>query len=288
MAERVAACTMMLGAAILLLHAFFDQHGIIAQLEDTADHMRHEEYDQGTLPPDDVQFAKDLYAHIARPDSDVVTQNTAPATRNFTAQSRQETPPPGFCIEAIGHLEVTGGREIVQKAVVYGIDRTVISIGLQSFCSGHWYLWIFEFIREQDGSRQLTTGNTILQQMPLQEINAFSLTSRRPEATTLLTAMAVTVLFVVYTLIKCIRSQRGVRRIVWSIFIILTVTPASFDWRNGFWDIEQTKLAPFGIAWEKYSPYSHTFLFLGIPLGAISFLLSSDNGRTATDSQVQL
>ncbi len=106
---------------------------------------------------------------------------------------------------------------------------------------------------------------------PLQEIYAF--TFERAGALHfffLLGAIGIPV-FILVTLVVCIRTKFPRRKWLWIIFILIGVVQASFDWTTGAADYRLFHFQLFGAGAISGGEYSPLILYISIPVGAIAF-----------------
>lgn len=80
-------------------------------------------------------------------------------------------------------------------------------------------------------------------------------------------------LIVLYSLISCIRTPMQKGKWLWIIFILIGVCQFSLNWTTGQLNINPLSINLFGLGVFSSSQYAPIFISLGIPLGAIVYLV---------------
>jgi hypothetical protein len=105
----------------------------------------------------------------------------------------------------------------------------------------------------------------------LEVLNRFSLRGKQPFQYVVLAACIIIPLFILYTLVVCIRS-RVRRKWLWIIFILIGFFQLRVDWTSGRFDLQPLSFALFGASALRASPYAPWVLGCAVPIGAIIFL----------------
>jgi hypothetical protein len=80
-------------------------------------------------------------------------------------------------------------------------------------------------------------------------------------------------LFILFALVQCVRTPIPRRKWLWIIFILVGVTEFQFNWTTGETGYKLLNLSLLAAGFAKMSPISPLILKVGVPLGAIVFLL---------------
>lgn len=127
---------------------------------------------------------------------------------------------------------------------------------------------------KQQGIRQTIIGfHVYLQSTSLEERNKFGLAGKTRLEYIVLVLVAVVPLFIIYTLIVCIRTPFKGKKWPWVLFILFGVGKLAVDWTTGessFGIVSFQLLGAFGAS-QLYGPW---ILAVSFPLGAIMFLLN--------------
>ena len=110
----------------------------------------------------------------------------------------------------------------------------------------------------------------------LEVLNRFSIRGKPPMHYAVLAACIAIPVFILYTLVVCIRS-RVRRKWLWIIFILFGVFQLRLDWASGRFDLQPISFLLFGASAFRASPYAAWVLGCAVPLGAIIFLLRRRN-----------
>lgn len=107
----------------------------------------------------------------------------------------------------------------------------------------------------------------------LEHLNRFTLRDRHPLQYAVLALAVLIPLFILYSLVACIRTRMGKGKWLWILFILFGLGRVSVDWTTGGWSYQLVSLQLFG-AGAVASLYSAWVISISSPAGAIAFLLS--------------
>ena len=80
-------------------------------------------------------------------------------------------------------------------------------------------------------------------------------------------------IFILFAVVQCIRTLMPRRKWLWIIFILVGVTEFQLNWTTGEIGFKLLNVSLLAAGFAKFSPVSPLILKVGVPLGAIIFLL---------------
>ncbi len=111
----------------------------------------------------------------------------------------------------------------------------------------------------------------------LEEINGFTLSGKTVTHYLFLLSSLLIPVFIIYSLILCIRMPIGKRKWIWSIFIIFGIIGFSINWTTGKVSAKLIHFQLLGAGASAAGPYAPWILTISVPLGAIIFLLARNS-----------
>lgn len=106
----------------------------------------------------------------------------------------------------------------------------------------------------------------------LRTLNRFTFQNKSPRHYIFLIAMVCVPLFVLAAAVLCVRSKVR-RRWLWILFIVVAFGQARLNWTSGEWDFLPISFLLGGAAFVRGSAYAPFIMSVGLPVGAIMFLL---------------
>ena len=103
------------------------------------------------------------------------------------------------------------------------------------------------------------------------EINAFNLSSKSGLQYLVLCLAVLVPLFILFTLIVCIRTPIKRKKWLWVIFVLLGFGAIQVNWTNGAYAFQLISIHLFGASATAASPAAPWVLSASVPLGAIVF-----------------
>jgi len=107
----------------------------------------------------------------------------------------------------------------------------------------------------------------------LKKINAFNFNDKSIIHYLFLPFAVLIPIFILYSLISCIRTPMEKRKWLWIIFIIIGFMGFSLNWTTGQIATKLFNIQLFGVAALAASPYAPWVITVSFPLGALIFLL---------------
>lgn len=156
---------------------------------------------------------------------------------------------------------------------VFSSTDTAVQYNL-TYQFGYGSKWILANVAWRElpsGKRQIIGLSARPLGQSLQVTNAFSFSQAGPLHYLVCAAMVVIPLFVLVTLITCIRTKLRRRKWLWILFILVGVVQVSFNWANGKLGVMPLSFQLFGASAFRSSIYTPWVFAFSIPLGAIVF-----------------
>jgi hypothetical protein len=122
-----------------------------------------------------------------------------------------------------------------------------------------------------DRSRVIVGLNVQVLAQSLQETNAFTFKHAGFVHYLFFAAAILVPLFIVVTLVVCVRTKIPRRKWLWILFILVGVVGFSLNWTTGAVGIRMISIHLLGAGFSATSVYSPWILTVAIPLGAIVF-----------------
>lgn len=108
---------------------------------------------------------------------------------------------------------------------------------------------------------------------PLGELNAFTFAGKSILYYAILIAAIIIPLFMLFSLLVCIRTKMKKRKWLWIIFILFGFGALSLNWTTGQMNFNPLNLQLFGAGCHKPGLYAQWTISVAFPLGAILFLI---------------
>lgn len=133
-------------------------------------------------------------------------------------------------------------------------------------------------LKQQGDSRTIVGFHVYPQSTSLEERNRFRLAGKTPLEYLVLVLAVVVPLFIIFTLIVCIRTKLRGRKWPWVLFILFGVGRLAVNWTTGEWSTGLLSFQLFGAsgAAQLYGPW---ILAVSVPIGAMIFLLNRSKLR---------
>jgi hypothetical protein len=109
----------------------------------------------------------------------------------------------------------------------------------------------------------------------LEELNAFTFSGKGARHYAVLFLAGAIPVFILVTLILCLRTKVRRRKWLWMIFILFGFGKLSLNWTTGqlFFNPLSVYFQLFGAAAVRYGPYAPWMISISVPLGAMVFLI---------------
>lgn len=218
--------------------------------------------------PEKVKVATDYIAWLKAGDLEKLAGELDPKLRNDKELEQLRTMRAMIPAGAPTSTELVGYHWRTVHAIAG--SETTYSVTHQ-FRHGDQWLIVFLNWRESAGEpRRITALRVVPLEKSLQEINALSFQNADPLHYAFLAGVVAMPVFVLVTLVACLRTKIPKRKWLWVIFVLLGFVQLTLNWTTG-----ETLLRPFfvqlfaaGASSQLYSPW---MLTISVPVGAILF-----------------
>jgi hypothetical protein len=156
--------------------------------------------------------------------------------------------------------------------VVNFSGRRKTSISYQYTFPDGWALADVALVNEDGKITVMGTHINRLEQS-LEEANAFTFRGKGVVHYLFLILVFVIPLFVLYSLVLCIRTPMKRRKWLWIIFVLLGVVGFNLNWTSGQVAIQALSIHLLGTGAMRASPYAPWIMTISIPIGSILFLI---------------
>lgn len=138
---------------------------------------------------------------------------------------------------------------------------------------GKWLMVNVAFREPASGSRVVYGMHVVPLPASLQETNCFTFSEKGMANYVFFAAAMVIPLFVIGTLVVCVRTPIPRRKWLWVVFILLGFVQFSLDWTSGQWGIQPIAFQICGASFMRSCDYAPWILSFSLPIGAIVFWL---------------
>jgi hypothetical protein len=135
-------------------------------------------------------------------------------------------------------------------------------------------IWILANVVIQSvGNKWAVTGLNA-QSIPtsLEESSRFTFKEKTPLHFVMLILAGAVAVFVLFSLVVCIRTPVPKKKWLWIIFVLFGVGQFIIDWGSGQFRFNPLGFQLFGFGASKAGPYAPWFITVSLPIGAIVFL----------------
>ncbi len=220
--------------------------------------------DDKLIPKEESAFARDYLQHVHDNDFSYVKSKIDPALLPEVTDDNL--------------LRISAyfpGGEILSTELIGSHVNIINGVWTGNFTFEYHtnYGWAIGFVALKRIDAQLiVTAFSVHQASGSQEeLNRFTLTGKSVLHYLVLIATVCIPLFILVTLIACIRTSIPKRKWLWIVFIILSIGAIQMNWTSGEYLLQLLRFQLFGAALVTVSKYSPCVLTAGFPLGAILF-----------------
>lgn len=225
------------------------------------------------IPKEEVEFSKRYLALFQTKDFESIEKSLNPQLKNENlpsqlAQVAQFFPPyPPKNIEVVGFSTFFSG------------DKWRANLTFQYEFPSSWLLANVNL--ERIGSGELVVNGINVNPLhdSLANINKFSLNNKSITHYIILFTAIIVPIFIVFTLVTCIRTPIRKRKWLWVVFVSLGFIQISINWTSGEISLIPFSAQLFGagmLASGKFAPW---ILSVSAPLGAIFFWIKREKLR---------
>ena len=216
------------------------------------------------IPKEESEFAKDFLSKLknqdieyakSKIDSDLLSQVTDEQLMSIASRFRS-----GDLIS----VKIIGSEVSTSNGIWIG------NFTFEYEFSDGWNI-AYAALQRVDVGYEVVGLNVHTTDQSLREVNAFNLSSKSfLQYTVLFMAVTFTV-FIIITLIVCIKTPIPKRKWLWVIFILFGVGSIQIDWTTGLYAFQIFNFNFLGASAVKAGPAAPWVISASLPLGAIIF-----------------
>lgn len=233
------------------------------------------------VPKEEAAFAESFLERLRAHDLEYVMSHADPALMEKTSQADIRAVADYFPAGATRSSELIGSQVNVINGQWHG------SFTFEYEFDDGWAVASVSLRRVGEALR--VTGFHVYQTgMSQKQFNAFELGGKSAlQYAVLLLAVGVPV-FILVTLIACIKTPMAKRKWLWVIFILGGIGTLSLNWTTGAYETNLLQYLLFGAAAFAASEHAPWIISVGVPVGAILFWMKRDaflraNGGSKAD-----
>lgn len=216
------------------------------------------------VPKEEMNFAKDYLGKLRNRDFDYVTGLMDPEIASDVSPEKLEHMLSFFPEGKLLSTELIGSRVHTINGVWTG------NFTFEYQFEGGWAL-ANAVMKRAEGKTTIIGLNVYRTPASQKELSRFSLSGKSPFHYLLLAMSIIVPVFILVTLVFCIKTPIQQRKWLWILFILFSVGSITLNWTTGAYQIKILHFQLFGAGTANASEYSPLLLTVGIPLGAIVF-----------------
>lgn len=232
---------------------------ILSGCGDSADQMKK------FTPPEDEAVAKNYIDLLRHNKFELVENDFDPSIKSSSTQDTLAKMAAAIPAQAPISVKVVGAHSFSDS------NRRQINLAFEYQFPSKWIL-INVATQKKDGVTTIIGFHVYPLADSLENLNKFTLKGKSPFQYAVLAFAALIPLFIIWTLVLCIRTKIEKRKWLWIIFILFGVFRLSINWTTGQW-----QAAPFYFSFlgsSAFAPaYGAWLISISLPLGAIIFLI---------------
>jgi hypothetical protein len=159
--------------------------------------------------------------------------------------------------------------KVVSARIFQESDRYEVNFGFEYQFPTNWIV-INVATLKKGGMTTLIGFHVYRCSDSLENFNKFRLEGKGPTQYVVLALAIAIPIFIIYSLVTCIRTKLTGRKWLWIIFILVGLGRLGVDWTTGHWSISPFYFLLFGAS-AFASPYSAWTVSVAVPVGAILF-----------------
>ena len=228
------------------------------------------------VPKDEAAFAERYLQQLARGDLDAVEAKLDPPIVSPEIRAELAALSESFPKTNPKNIKLVGSNTRVDD------ERWQAQFTFEYEYPGQWLL--AGVAMHRDGADLLIDGVNVEHIVDsIENIHRFTLEGKTPVHYAVLLAAGAVVVFIIYSLVLCIRSPHTGRRWVWIIFILLGLGTVNLNWTTGVLDFAPIHVLLFGVGFQKLL-YAAPLVQVALPVGALGYHIArfvSRNGDGA-------
>jgi hypothetical protein len=134
-----------------------------------------------------------------------------------------------------------------------------------------WFLVVVAWREKAGAPREITGLRVTKLDHSLQETNAFNFAHARPRHYIFLAGLILVPVFILVSLVTCLRMNVLPAKWVWVILIVVGVTKFTLNWTSGALIIMPVAVQIFGVGVIATGEFAPWIVAVSLPLGAMAF-----------------
>jgi len=216
------------------------------------------------MPKEESDFAKDYLQHVHDNDFSYVKSKLDPELLPTVTDDNLQRIGAYFPGGEILSTELIGSHVNI-------INDTWTGNFTFEYHAKHGWAIGFVALKRIDGQLIVTAFSVHQASASQEELNRFTFSGKSAMHYLVLIATIGIPLFILVTLIACIKTPIPERKWLWIAFIILSIGAIQMNWTSGEYLLQLMRFQLFGAAFMSMSKYAPCVLTAGFPLGAILF-----------------
>lgn len=218
------------------------------------------------VPKEESKVAQDVVAKIAARDFAAVDAAMDPAHRPPNLQE---------ALEKMSGLVPAGTPRSMQVVGAYTMRSAAATTYQLTYEYEYPTGWLVAavLLERRDDKLRVQGINFVPRTQSMASENGFTLAGKGPLHYVVLVLAVVIPLFVIYALVLCFRTRFRKRKWLWVLFVGVGLMQFNFNWATGAWSLQPISFLLLGLGVMKSGPVAPWVVTLGVPFGAIIFLI---------------
>lgn len=223
-----------------------------------------EAFQERFIPKAESEFAKDYLSRVRERDFEYVKRMLSPELQSQVNEVLLENMAAEFRDGELLSVEIIGSEVNVYS------DQWQGNFTFEYHFESGWNIANTALQKTGNGYRVIGV-NVSRTQASLKEINAFNFNSKSGVHYVVFGLTVLVPLFILFTLIVCIRTPIQSKKWLWITFILLGFGAFQFNWSTGAYAFQLLSIQLFGASAIATGPAAPLVLSASVPLGALVF-----------------
>ena len=219
------------------------------------------------VPKDDAAFAMRTFDALRTRNFGIVEAHLDRSLANSATRLQLERMSAALGGETPQDVRVIGAFTNTVNGTV-----TYVSLTLEYRLSQGWLVASMSLHRTNN-ERTIDAMNVQPTVDSQEHLNRFTFAGKRPGNYLMLGSTIIVFVFILGTLVMLWKTRVPRRKWLWAFFVALGIGQFTLNWTTGQVAIQPLQVSLLGAGFAKSGPYGPWFLSVGIPIGAIVFLI---------------
>lgn len=219
-----------------------------------------------SIPQEDIDFTKQYLALFRTRDFEAIEGKIVPKLKDAELRLKLRQMADSFPNDEPIDVLIVGAQTVTSG------DMRLTKLSIQYEFPSKWLLANLTF-RKKGDTVLVYAINVQLLNDSLKNINRFTFEGKGASNYIIFILAVLVPIFVIISLILCLRTPIPKRKWLWIIFIILGFVQYTVNWSTGGLNIDPLSFQLFGASFWKGGPYAPLFISVSTPIGAIVFLI---------------